>query len=614
MIIVYSHLKKLLPNLPTSGRKLADDFTLIGHFCAGLQTIDGDDVYDLEIKAANRPDCLGYFGIIHDLIAFYGLNKPDLFQANPSYANQHISQKSQNFKITIDSSATPYIKAILACHWVNLKISPSPSWLIHLLTLHKINPVNNLVDLTNYIMLLYGIPCHAFDAQKVNQTLSWTTSLQTDNFQTLDGTNLKLQAGNLVIKSQNTPVSLSSIGGSNSGIDSTSQETIVEIAVYDPTRVHQDNRALDIQTEAGSRLEKFLDPSLLNPAFQYLKSQIQELCGGSQIGSDFIFTNYQSSQKLIPFDPNLPSLYAGIPISTSDSLRLLKQLGCTLNDNQTVTPPSFRTDISQEEDLIEEVIRLYGYNHIPTNQPIDSTLKNDITPDVVKLSETLKNLLFNLGYDEVRSWPIIKSDQKIPKISENNYIETENSMNEEYHTLRQSLIESLVSQVDSYSRLKVKAEKLFEIGKIFYQKENQYQESTALGIYTQNPEDLTTLANQIGIPLVWKNFKNFYQTILTGLSGFKSSTIQTPASSAYELNSQLVLLDTTLVYPTAQNPQELIYLNIQKINSPHLWSLIIKDYYLDPKTNTHHYTLTACYFNCDSETAKQIHQKTFGSK
>lgn len=612
MIIVLSELKKLLPDLPASGQKLADTFSLIGHFCAGYKNEHGQDIYDLEIRAANRPDCLGYLGIARDLAAYYKINPPKLF--DPDESPSPTIKTSENLKFKINISAPHLVKTLRACKIIDLQIGPSPQWLQDLLTHHDINPINNLVDLTNYAMLLYGIPVHAFDAQKVNNQLDWSESKKGETITTFDGTKLNLENGNLIIKSGDTPVSMSSIGGNNSGIDENSTETILEVAIYDPYRVHQDNRLLNIQTEAGSRLEKFLELQVLSTILHHLQKLVVDICGGKLTDEQFAFDNYTYTPPQITFDPKLVSQFSGTNISTEICYDILSRLGCQKNPDNTTTPPFARTDINIQEDLIEEVIRIYGYDKITIEEPIDPAPKNNITPQIIKLTESIKNVLVQMGYDEIRSWPLVSKDNLLPELASGDTIYAQNSINDEFPALRQTLISSLISQRHQYDRFKVPSTKFFEIGKIFNQINGKYVEDHALGIYTDQPEDLQVLQDKLQTKLVWTNYQNYHQTILTNILDFQEDNQTPPANNSYELTTQISELDATVSFNSVQDPQKLLNTYTQKIDKNILFSLVIKDYYHDPKTDHHNYTFTAWYYNCDSTTAKHTHLAAFNLK
>ncbi len=607
MIILLSELKKLLPNLSTSGLTLADDLTALGHFRSGYKKLEnGDGLYDLEIKAANRPDCLGYIGLARDLAAFYNIK---LILPHTPADNLETPKTNDNFEISV--TAPNLVQTLRATKLTNLKVGPSPAWLVNLLTCSNINPVNNLVDLTNYIMLLYGIPAHAFDAQKVNNTLCWSKSEPGDSLTTFDGTSLDLKKGHLIIKSGNTPVSMSSIGGDNSGIDETTTSSIIEIAVYDPVQVHHDNRNLNIQTEAGHRLEKYLSPQSVPTAFYHLEKLVTELCQGSPTGNYFVFDNYENNPKPIYLDPQNPSNYAGAKINPAQNQAILSRLGFTCSTENYYIAPYWRTDIFQEEDLIEEVLRIYDYRKIPWNESVEPSQKNDITPAIITLSESIKNILTENGFDEVRSWPVIRLDHKLANICQEQYITLENSMNEEFTTLRQSIIESLRVQVEDRIRFKAPISDLFELGKIFYEKDGRYIEHHAIGLHTNNSDILDLINNQLDTKLQFTKYQNFYQAIISDIKEFKVYDKNLVDLPSYELSGQMTELDATLYLDSKQDPKVLYQKYLNRLDKNILFSLAIKDYYFDIKNNKHNYTFTAQYFNCDSSKAKDVHLAAF---
>jgi len=258
MKIIFSHLKTWLPNLSVDAKTLRDDLTLIGHFASGYEEIDGEIILDLEIRQ-NRADCLGYYGIARDLAVFYKISLvlPQINTIN--YSNTPVP-------ITISS---PDVHRIQATSISDIKNSPSPDWLVRFLKLHDINSINTLVDLTNYIMLEWGIPCHAFDKVKASK-LIWENNTKYPEFISLDGTKIKLQPQNLVISDGKEVLSLSFIGGQNSGIRLATTDSILEMAIYNRLRVRNDSRSLKTITEASIRLDKELDTETIPLAFSHL--------------------------------------------------------------------------------------------------------------------------------------------------------------------------------------------------------------------------------------------------------------------------------------------------------------------------------------------------------
>ena len=376
------------------------------------------------------------------------------------------------------------------------------------------------------------------------------------------------------------------------------------MAIYDRTTVRQNSRQLKSVTEASIRLEKDLDCELIPTAFNHLVNLILENCGG-QINSQ-IFDYYQNPVKIpeIKFDPQLPSQVSGIQIPSDFSLDCLERLGCQINNN-LITPPSIRKDISITADLTEEVIRFWGYQKIPTNQPLTFKEVTDITPKEIYLIENLKDQLVQLGYDEVLTWPLVTTPT-----NEKTIIKTQNSINSEAIYLRQSLIPSLVQQLDQYNRFKLLEPQFFEIGKIFSKEGDNFIEKNALSIYHHNQSQLLNDLEKLNLKTQIIN-NNFAEIIIDNLSKPEKYIPKQHQNNAIELTSQIITLDANITLNTKEDPIKLIEKYSQIIGSKNLWKLIITDIYQDSKTNKYRYTFQASYFNIDDKTAKSIHLKTF---
>jgi phenylalanyl-tRNA synthetase beta chain len=468
MKIIASYLRKWLPKLRASPAEIVEALTLIGLMARQIRD-RGEIVYDIEVRQ-NRGDCLGYYGIARDLSVYF---KTPLTCHPPPV--ESVKQKNLPIEVRTDK-----VKRLVAYRITGLKNKPSPTWLKQFLTHHEINSINTLVDLTNFAMLCYGIPCHAFDTSKVKRLVWEINQNKYAYFTTLDGTKVRLQPRNLVVSDNQKAVSLAFIGGQNSGVESSTQESIIEMAVYDRAQVRQDGRGLKIQTESSIRLEKDMDPELIPQALDHLIELVKKHCDGEVTGT---FEHYP--QKILPtkiqLDLRKASAYAGIKIPIKTAREILTKLGCHFDHGWIV--PTIRKDLQIEEDLIEEIIRFYGYQRIPTDQPLIYKKLANITPPILGKITQIKAKLVKEGYDEVRSWPLIKE-----KYIENNGLQpiyTQNNVNEEYPALRNSIICSLKFQKEQYDRLKVPRPKFFEIGKIFYREKGQFKERYRLGSYKQ---------------------------------------------------------------------------------------------------------------------------------
>lgn len=588
MKLIYSHLKTFLPNLSVSPEKLRDDLTLIGHFCNYYKKIGQEIVFDLDIKV-NRGDCLGYYGLAKDISLFY--NIPFLVP------EIHLPLNTNKNKINI-SVKTSTVKRLMAIQLTGLKNYDSPKWLQNFLKLHDTHSINTLVDLTNYIMFMYGLPPHAFDTKKSSQSFTWQLNPGYKQFTALDGTELPLNKDILMITNIKTPLSLYFWGGKSSAITSETTNCLVEIALYDPITLRQNMRSLKVQTEAGIRLEKQLSPTLIPLAFNHLIQLITQNCGG-QINSSLYDYYPQLEKRITPkFNAQLLKKISGIDIPLTFSKQILKNLDL-----------SIRPDLDNDTALAGEIIRFYGTNKIPINEPLKNKKIPDITPKINYLIDSLRDRLISLGYNEVLTWPLTKTP-----LNPKTVVRTENNINQEFVYLRQSLIQTLKKQLDSYQRLKLTNQKFFEIGTVFFYMNGQYIEKKSLGIYNHNPNQLRKdLLQKILINSANINFENnFAEVDLDKLVSPQSYSPRLDLSSkAIELTSQIITLDANLTLKKSEDPDKLLKKYKKIIDSEILWDIKITDIYHDQKRNQYRYTFQVSYYNCDDKTAKKAHLFAF---
>ncbi|HPD44707.1 MAG TPA: phenylalanine--tRNA ligase beta subunit-related protein [Candidatus Woesebacteria bacterium] len=545
MKIIYSQLKQFLPDLKHSAKKIAEDLTWIGHFCDGFEQKDDEEIISLEIRS-NRGDCLGYLGLARELAILYNLDLKI-----PQYS---LKPTSSPLNIKVDSLD---VKRVMAIKIRDLHLAESSSEIKKFLKLHQIGLNNNIVDLTNYIMLLYGIPCHAFS---LSNDLIWENLTTSTTFTTLDGSKINLPPTTLVISHQQQPTCLSFIGGQNSGIQLNTKEAIIEMAVYNPTRVRLDSKKLNLTTEASLRLDKELDPDLIPTAFNHLIKLILNHSKGHIDSALYDYYPNKTPHKNISLTIN-PSAIAGIKIPDEFSQKIINKIDI-----------DHRSDIESAIDLVEEIIRFWGFNKIPTDQPVNPRILPDITPQILKNIETLKSELLSRGFNEVKTKPL--TNKKYSKS-----IATQNNINANLPYLRTNLTDSLEEQLNQYLRLKIPLQPFFEIGKIYYQENNNLVEKYALGTFDGK----------------------FHETIIDDTPReFKK--LPDTFFNAYEITSQIICLDANLI--SSKTEKELLAYYRKAIGNI-LWDIKIIDHYRNK------YTFRVWYFNCDDKTAKQIHLKTF---
>ena len=679
MKILYSQLKELVPELKASPQMVGDALTLIGFMMESLEKVDYQDKTDyligLEIRQ-NRADCLSILGIAREVAAYWGLNCRDLRYLMPkknqpakfTKINQEISlEGTLGEKLDIEIRNEKPIRRILAVEIKNLENKQSPDWLKEFLGFYEINSINLPVDLSNYVMLLTGYPSHLLDKSKIKGNLTWSLNKNFKEITTLDNSKIKLgQKEELIIQDQANILALAGIvGGKTAATDQGTTSVIAEMAIYDRTLIRKNSNELKIVTEASNRLEKDLDTSSSLTAFELLTSLILEYCGG-ELGSKVF--DFYLQKRIIPtitLNPKDISSYAGIEISSAKTNKVLNDLRFKIKkngNNLQVSPPSDRMDVNIEEDVIEEVIRIVGYDKIPIDQPPQIEVIKNITPRVIKLSDNIRDILVALSFDEILSSPLIKEGANADVNYQNwGVVTTQNSVNEEYPDLRQSIAPGLISQLNEYSKKGIDQINIFEIGKIFGQIKNHYREQESLGLLihksakekalSQLKQATEKLLRTSGINNVQWSKSKIIPTIANPYSCwdlivgedtigilYKLKPIEKLAGSTYfaeislskmtvlldhyrpeptvELTKKIVTLDVNLEFPInkKQSPEELINKKLQeirkKISKDNLWSLKIHDVF--PLKNKIRYTIRVSYKELSDPQAKKLHSEVFG--
>jgi len=653
MKVLYSQIKELVPDLKASPKEVGETLTMSGFMMDSFVEVvykgAKDYLIGLEIRQ-NRADCLSVIGLAREVAAFYG------FRVSIPSIELNIENKT---KLNIKIKATDYVKRVLAIKLSNIKNSESPDWLKEYLAFYGLNSINLLVDLSNYVMLITGYPSHLIDLQKTDGQISWSLNNDFNKMVTLFGSHIVLQKNTeLIIRDKKNILALAGIvGGKIAAIDLETKSMIVEIAVYNRSIIRKNSRNLNITTEASHRLEKDLDPNSADYAIKLLVSLFVKYTGG-KISSDlFDYYPKKHTSPCIKFDTDLPSKFAGIKISEEDIFRIFKNLNFTIKKTGRqllVEPPTYRLDLSIPEDLVEEVLRIYGYNRIPTNEIPKLEIIPNITPKNIVLSEKIRDILNIFGFDEILSCPLTKkSDNEFINYIDWDIVMIQNSVNDIYPNLRQSIIIGLLNQLNEYAKNNVDFINIFEIGKIFgaKAKKNKYIEYEALGVIsTSNDNNLTEFKNKIEslLRLVGLNdIKYFDAKFKPKIANSKScwdiyigkhcigiiyklipqevklnvyfaeiniaktteSLLNTKNNPVVEITQKLIALDANVEL----NANESIFKYLKKLEDKFdkncLWSINISDVYsLKSKVR---YTIRVTYKELSDQEAKEVHQNIF---
>ncbi|WP_300379287.1 phenylalanine--tRNA ligase subunit beta [Clostridium sp.] len=447
-------------------------------------------ILDFEITS-NRPDCLSILGMARESAAALRVNykMPNL--------NYEVLGKG-NIKDSLEVEVKDTLcNRYMARKITNVKIMQSPGWMQERLLEAGVRPINNIVDITNFVMLEIGEPMHAFDSRQIESgKIVVERSKEDEKFITLDEVERQLSSNFLCIKDGDKTVALAGImGGLNSEIKEDTKEVIFEAASFNGTNIRINSKKLNLRTESSSRFEKDIDPNLAKVALDRACALICELKAGEVVGGTIDIYNNKKEISEITVDSKWINKFLGTEISKEDMKKYLDlvDLKTVINgDNLVITIPTFRIDIAIKEDIAEEVARIYGYENIPTTIFKVSTEREPRYKREI-LTETVINAMIGSGVNQSISYsfvsPKVFDKINIPENSElRNVVKIKNPLGEDYSVMRTTTIHSMMESLGrNYSRNNDYV-RLFEIGKIYIknQDENKLPEEKdilTIGIY-----------------------------------------------------------------------------------------------------------------------------------
>ena len=446
---------------------IADGIFLIQEDCQIGQDIHeaiglNDTSVEFEITS-NRPDCLSVTGLAREAAATYhvplNLKKPT-FQGIDGNIQDELQVEIQN-----KEKCPRYAAGIVK----NVKIAPSPRWMRERLRASGVRPINNLVDITNYVMLEYGQPMHAFDLRYVKDgKIVVRNAAEGETITTLDGVTRTLSPEMLVIADAEKPIAVAGVmGGEYSGIMEDTNTVVFESAYFEPVQVRRTAKKLGMRTDASARYEKGLDPEgclrTLERAFELV-----ELLGAGEPVRTHIDLDYNEKQRnRIPFDPDWINKFLGTDISREEMCDTMKMLEIDV-DGDTCMSPSFRIDLERPADLAEEVARIYGYNNIPSTV-IKGVANASLTPKQ-KFRRTLENATVAVGCYGILTYSFIspKYFDKIALPADSSLRKTvviSNPLGEDTSVMRTTTLPSMLETLSLNYKNRNAAVALYEIGK-----------------------------------------------------------------------------------------------------------------------------------------------------
>ncbi len=484
------------------------------------------NLIDLSITP-NRPDCLGVRGIARDLAtAGFGklrINKIDKIK----------SKTKQKIKIKILKEKNQGCTTFGSCLVNNVQNRESPKWLKDKLISIGQKPISAIVDITNYVMLDLNRPLHAYDADKIQKGIVVRNSKKGEKFKALDNNEYKLEDGMCVISDSAGVLGLGGIiGGTRSGTELDTKNVLIESAYFNPKSIRKTSKQLNIDTDAKFRFERGIDPLSIEQGLIKAAHLIKEICGG-EISNIDIQNIGKYKKKNIKFQIELFEKISGFKISNKEISKILNNLGFEVKENKNffkLKVPSWRPDIEQPIDVVEELVRIYGYDKIEKIEPLKIRSKSTLNK-TQKLFHFLKRSIATKGYKEAITWSF--TDSKINELFKSNMknIKIVNPISSDLNVLRNSIFSNLILYLNKNLDRGIKDLSLFEIGPIFYGSNPGDQETVIGGLRSGKASRLSWIEKD-------RNFDVF---------DIKKDIIQTLVEAGYD-KSKIFIDDQTPNY------------------------------------------------------------------
>lgn len=454
---------------------------------AEVLKIENDEVFEIGLTP-NRADAMSHMGVARDLRASLLLRNKNIELITPSVSAFKVDKRTLKIPVdVVDAKLCPRYCGVTIS---GIKVKPSPEWLQNRLKAIGLSPKNNIVDVTNYILHELGQPLHAFDAAKINGKITVKTVAAGTKFVTLDDTERVLHEDDLMICDENGPLCMAGVfGGKSSGVTETTTSIFLESAYFNPVTIRKTAKRHGLSTDASFRFERGIDPNITEYALKRASMLIMEVAGGEMTSDvvDLYPKKVEDFSVFLNFDKTFKLIGQEIPKETIK--KILASLDIKVNSitdaGLGLIIPAYRVDVQREIDVIEEILRVYGYNNVNFTKKINATVANSPRTEDYKLQNIVAHQLNALGFHEMMANSLTTGDyvKLSPQLKEEYNVSMLNPLSNDLATLRQSMLFSGLEAL-SYNINRKNADlKLFEFGKTYHKLLSGYQEKKHLTVF-----------------------------------------------------------------------------------------------------------------------------------
>jgi len=539
MKISYNWLKDYV-DVKLDPQKLANLLTMAGLSVVSCEKIENDYMFELEITS-NRADCLSVIGVAREVAAILGKKLKV-----PKELEKTTPKNSKDLGVSIKDTNLCYRYTARVIK--NVEVGPSPDWLREKIISVGLRPVNNIVDITNFVLFETGQPMHAFDLDKIKGDIVARRAKRGESIITIDNVPRTCDNDMLVIADSSGPLAIAGVmGGVKTEVGSMTKNILLESAFFNPISIRRTSRSLGQASESSYRFERRIDNNMVSKASERASALIEQIAGGEK--GDFRDVGKKASySKAIKFDLGKINSLLGVSVKKGKALEILKSLGFSIKNKKssiTVDVPSFRGDVKTEVDIAEEIARIYGYDNIPSTIPriIENTSIKDFTD---LLLDKIGLTLTRFGLNEIITYSLVsRSSINDLGMVTDDVVAIKNPLSIDQEIMRPTLLAGMMKVISYNLNRKAAHLSLFEIGKKYTQKDYSCKEEPVISVGIVGSKTKHWQGNEIEANFF--NLKGIFEALLNefGIRDFSfkksgKSWLSTGISAVIEYNGEEV--------------------------------------------------------------------------
>jgi phenylalanyl-tRNA synthetase beta chain len=464
---------------------------IVGTLAKDYYGIKSDYLIEVDITP-NRIDAASHYGVARDLAAYFALKNPEIKLSKPSVDAFKVENTSLTIPVKIENSeACPRYSAVTIS---GVKVTESPDWLKNALLTIGLRPINNIVDITNYVLHELGQPLHAFDADKITANEVHVKCMPEGTpFVTLDGVERKLNAADLMICNGDMPMCIGGVfGGLTSGVTETTQNVFLESAYFNPVSIRKTAKRHGLNTDASFRFERGCDPTNTIYVLKRCALLIQEVAGGS-ISSNIVDI-YPTEVKPFEVSVSIQKIHSliGKEIGSESIETILAALEMKITERTptgyVLQVPAYRVDVQRDVDVVEDILRIYGYNNVEIGQNLVSTLSYSSKPDSHKLQNLIAEQLTAQGFNEILNNSLTKGGYytELTSYPAANCVKILNALSSDLNVMRQTLLFGGLDNIAYNINRRNANLKFYEFGNCYYYNADNKKEGETLAAYSED--------------------------------------------------------------------------------------------------------------------------------